>query len=79
MQAPHEVLSSLATLGCFTPAPSLPRPGCVARLVKACRRRLLDPSGGGLAPVTAAWALAVMQVQHFHFFLFCCAFVLLCE
>jgi hypothetical protein len=63
LQAPHEVLGALAVLGCSSPASASHGPGCVPRLVAACRDRLLDASNGGAAPVTAAWALAVMQVH----------------
>lgn len=62
LQAPHEVLGALASLGCFAPMSASHGPGCVARLVAACRRKLLDTSNGGAAPVATAWALAVMQV-----------------
>jgi hypothetical protein len=63
MQAPHEVLGALAALGCSSPASASHGPGCIPRLVAACRDRLLDTANGGAAPVTAAWALAVMQVH----------------
>ncbi len=62
LQAPHELLNALASLGVRS-ASAQHGDDFLGRLISACRTRLLDADNSGLAPINAAWALAAMQAR----------------